>query len=652
MYCNRQRRIFSNNMAAADLCNIATSAQTALTTLWQDAGVPEEEQQTVLASMVADVRALVDAAMKEQQEKVETIRAELPSLRMDLEALRELGLDVRAVPSDDSSLPIVPQRAALDAALSAATALKAERLEQRRVREEQLEAARAELDGEDGPNADDEARRSSIVPDATAAGGLSLATLGRLQVKIDGFADEKAARLAKLKELKERAASLRMMLGYPAESSDTSSVTRKAITAAEKVIHDYEAEVERRQGVLADCIEYIEHLRSKLSIPESEWVVLPKEEDGKYSQDVLEAYHVEMERLEAQKTATLAPRLLDARRRVHALWPQLHMSDAQTHAFAAAWPAPPAEGAPAAADDEIDAESLEDLLDAVEAEEGRLQAKLTVCTDLKVFEKLGRRAEILGERDEMYASQSDPSRLLNKRDGGRLLREEKTRKAVEKELPSLNRQLRKLVQIWDSEHAPKLYPKAPAEALTYDGIAIVELVDKQEQEDEERKGKKREPVAPAPPPAAARPSGAGATSKAPTAKGPSAASGAKAKSSVGGPATAKAGAKSAPKGGSAIPAAPKKEVANEPRVGAGARQAVSAAAAAALMQPPPPPPERDLGADDGVPMSPPKHAVPTERVLKTLSMGSAHTPSLEPSPAKGALISPAVDEENAPLPIA
>mgnify|MGYP006104315437 CR=1 FL=1 len=297
-------------------------------------------------------------------------------------------------------------------------------------------------------------------------------------------------------------------------------------------------------------------------------------------------------------------------------------------------------------------ESLEDLLDAVEAEEGRLQAKLTVCTDLKVFEKLGRRAEILGERDEMYASQSDPSRLLNKRDGGRLLREEKTRKAVEKELPSLNRQLRKLVQIWDSEHAPKLYPKAPAEALTYDGIAIVELVDKQEQEDEERKGKKREPVAPAPPPAAARPSGAGATSKAPTAKGPSAASGAKAKSSVGGPATAKAGAKSAPKGGSAIPAAPKKEVANEPRVGAGARQAVSAAAAAALMQPPPPPPERDLGADDGVPMSPPKHAVPTERVLKTLSMGSAHTPSLEPSPAKGALISPAADEENAPLPIA
>jgi hypothetical protein len=59
-------------------------------------------------------------------------------------------------------------------------------------------------------------------------------------------------------------------------------------------------------------------------------------------------------------------------------------------------------------------------LDAVEAEEKRLKAKLEGCTEM--ITKMERRAEILAQRDEMLEQQKDPSRLLNKRDGGRLVR--------------------------------------------------------------------------------------------------------------------------------------------------------------------------------------------------------------------------------------
>ena len=81
----------------------------------------------------------------------------------------------------------------------------------------------------------------------------------------------------------------------------------------------------------------------------------------------------------------------------------------------------------------------------------------------------------------MIANQKDPSRLLNKRDGGRLLREEKLRKAVEKELPFLNKKLRQLAAEWTAEHG------GGTEALTFNGVAIVQQVDEQETEDERTK---------------------------------------------------------------------------------------------------------------------------------------------------------------------
>ena len=74
-----------------------------------------------------------------------------------------------------------------------------------------------------------------------------------------------------------------------------------------------------------------------------------------------------MERLESQKAATLGPLLHAARGRLRPLWSQLHMSAAETEAFAPGWPAPSESGpAPTEAGD---AERLEEDLDAVEEEE-------------------------------------------------------------------------------------------------------------------------------------------------------------------------------------------------------------------------------------------------------------------------------------------
>ena len=242
------------------LAQLAAGTASAFTTLWTGAGVPQPEQDAILADLVASMRALVDGAMHEQQEKLESFKAELPKLRSELALQREvLGGEIKANPQEDAAdVLLVPQRQALLDSLDIAKKSRAERMDQRTSKEEQLASVRAELDGAEGPAPDEiESRRTSLVPDADAANGLSLATLGKLQAKVDAAQDEKAARISTLKGLRETAASLRKTLGYPADEAADASISRATIAAAQTTITEYEAEVTRRQAVLADCGEYI-----------------------------------------------------------------------------------------------------------------------------------------------------------------------------------------------------------------------------------------------------------------------------------------------------------------------------------------------------------------------------------------------------------
>lgn len=469
------------------LAEIAASASEELSSLWDGAGVPPTEQQASLVGLIANLRDLVARFTQEEQEKLDAMRDGLPTMRAEIAGLRDvLGGDVRASPGEDSPLPLVAQYRAADTALEAARALKLERVEQRKRKEEQLSATRAELDGDAGPPED--APPAPPEPATDEAGGLSMALLGRLQARIDGAMDERAARVEQMGKLRSDAERARTLLGYPKPEEPPSSyapLTRSAVAAAEAQLCELEAEKVRRETVLADCEAYIGELRAKLQIEQSEWTALPTVAEVGLSQVVLEAYHHELERLETIKASRLGPLLEAARERLRPLWKELHMSEAETRACAAAWPAGDGRDAVDVSDADAavaDAERLEENLEAVEEEERRLRERLESCG--RVLSLMAKRAAILEQRAEMVANQKDPSRLLNRRDPGRLLREEKLRVAVEKDLPKMNNKLRELSAEWASAHAGEL--------LTYDGEAIVALVDAQEGEDKRAKEEEKQ----------------------------------------------------------------------------------------------------------------------------------------------------------------
>jgi protein regulator of cytokinesis 1 len=96
------------------------------------------------------------------------------------------------------------------------------------------------------------------------------------------------------------------------------------------------------------------------------------------------------------------------------------------------------------------------LLSAHESEITRLEALKE--QRLPMLEKINRHRELINERDELQASSQDATRLMSRgqkgerRDPGKLLREEKMRKRISKELPKVEAELKKTLERWEDEY--------------------------------------------------------------------------------------------------------------------------------------------------------------------------------------------------------
>lgn len=148
----------------------------------------------------------------------------------------------------------------------------------------------------------------------------------------------------------------------------------------------------------------------------------------------------ELARLDELKRQNLHLFVEDARYRLQELWDQLYFSEEEMLEFT-----------PAFSDVCSDA-----LLSAHEAEISRLEAlKEQRAPTLQLIEK---HRSLINDRDELAASSQDASRLMargtkgEKRDPTRLLREEKMRKRIAKDLPKIESDLKNILESWEDEY--------------------------------------------------------------------------------------------------------------------------------------------------------------------------------------------------------
>ncbi|KAI9774759.1 MAG: hypothetical protein M1839_001626 [Geoglossum umbratile] len=155
---------------------------------------------------------------------------------------------------------------------------------------------------------------------------------------------------------------------------------------------------------------------------------------------VINEFEDELSRLNELKRQNLHLFVEDARCRLQELWDGLYFSEEEMLEFT-----------PAFSDVYSDA-----LLSAHESEIARLEAlKEQRAPTLELIDK---HRSLVKDRDDLAASSQDASRLMlrgqkgEKRDPTRLLREEKMRKRIAKELPKVETELKKVLERWENEY--------------------------------------------------------------------------------------------------------------------------------------------------------------------------------------------------------
>jgi protein regulator of cytokinesis 1 len=209
-----------------------------------------------------------------------------------------------------------------------------------------------------------------------------------------------------------------------------------------------------REKRLRDIGTQIEQLWERLCIPEAEQREFLARNRG-CGMRVINEFEDELGRLNELKKQNLGLFVEEARLRLQALWDGLYFSEEEMLQFTPAFSGTSLANAMSVSLTTKDVYS-DALLAAHESEIARLEALQEQRAPILTL--IDRHKSLIKERDDLTASSQDASRLMlrgqkgEKRDPTRLLREEKMRKRIAKELPKIEKDLQKMLEQWEDEY--------------------------------------------------------------------------------------------------------------------------------------------------------------------------------------------------------
>lgn len=262
--------------------------------------------------------------------------------------------------------------------------------------------------------------------------------------------EEYTRRVSVVKSVSEEIVQLWAELGTPQAQTNSGIVRHYRDSPEQLGLHESDLaslksrrdklieEKKGRERKLRDLKDAVEGLWDRLGVEESDRKGFLAANRG-CGLRIINEFEEELARLNELKRQNLHLFVEDARCRLQELWDGLYYCEEEMLDFA-----------PAFSDVYSDA-----LLSAHESEIERLEAlKEQRAPTLQLID---RHRTLVNERDSLNASSQDSSRLMargtgQKRDPTRLLREEKMRKRIAKELPKIEADLRKELEHWEDEY--------------------------------------------------------------------------------------------------------------------------------------------------------------------------------------------------------
>ncbi|KAK7750986.1 Microtubule bundling protein [Diatrype stigma] len=280
---------------------------------------------------------------------------------------------------------------------------------------------------------------------------LSPAYVDKLDDEFTRVYDEYTRRIATVQSLSENMIQLWAELGTPQAQTDGAIMKFYRDAPEQLGLHEEDlARLRARRDKLADEKKNrekrlkelkmsVEALWEKLGVDESERKAFLNSNRGCGLRQINE-FQDELRRLSELKRQNLHLFVEDARFKLQELWDALYFSEDEMLEFT-----------PAFSDVYSDA-----LLEAHEQEISRLETlREQRAPTLALVEK---HRTLVHDRDELANSSQDASRLMargqkgERRDPGKLLREEKMRKRIAKELPKVKAELIKALEQWEDEY--------------------------------------------------------------------------------------------------------------------------------------------------------------------------------------------------------
>lgn len=280
---------------------------------------------------------------------------------------------------------------------------------------------------------------------------LSPSYVDRLDDEFTRVYEEYTRRIATVQNLSDNIIQLWAELGIPQAQQDGAIVKYSRDAPEQLGLHTEDLarlkakrdrlsdEKKNREKTLRDLRAAVEALWEKLGVEESETKGFLNANRGCGVRQINE-FEDELARLNELKRQNLHLFVEDARVKLQDLWDALYFSEDEMLEFT-----------PAFSDVYSDA-----LLEAHEREIERLETLQEQRAPTLAL--IDRHRSLIQERDELQASSQDASRLMmrnqkgEKRDPGKLLREEKMRKRIAKELPKVTADLRKTLEKWEDEY--------------------------------------------------------------------------------------------------------------------------------------------------------------------------------------------------------
>ncbi|POR33600.1 Anaphase spindle elongation protein 1 [Tolypocladium paradoxum] len=281
---------------------------------------------------------------------------------------------------------------------------------------------------------------------------LSPSYVDRLDVEFTRVYEEYTRRIASVQALSDHIIQLWAELGIPQAQQDGAIVKYYRDAPEQLGLHEEDIsrlqtkrdrlaeEKKSREKRLRDLKAAVEALWVKLGVDQGETKVFLNQNRGCGVRQINE-FEDELARLNELKRQNLHLFVEDARVKLQDLWDALYFSEDEMLEFT-----------PAFSDVYSDA-----LLEAHEREVARLEAlREQRAPTLALIDK---HKGLIRDRDELATSSQDASRLMmrgqkgEKRDPGKLLREEKMRKRIAKELPKVTAEVRKVLEQWEDEYS-------------------------------------------------------------------------------------------------------------------------------------------------------------------------------------------------------